>query len=431
MVSVVGPVQRKIQTFWRMSTAQRLQWLRLRRPSARHVLRVFLIVPIYGLPAFVLVLAGVRFLPIHAGWSVFGELINRPANYVRAMDVGVIPRRTVVLVAPSARVTNRALAREWGTKVKVVDNRIFATLLVPFTWLPIIGYGLRHWRHWRATGSAGQTFRGGRAQLRSETLYVEKHGDLKVLDLSHSIATAGQERMREFGLTEGDWWVTLYAREAGFHQDAENARNSDIMSYLPAAEAVVERGGWVFRIGDPTMTPLPPMDRVIDYVHTDGFSDWMDLYLAARCRFMLGTSAGPCDLPVLYGRPMVCANYVPLVTLPYTINTLVIPKLAWLVREQRFMSTSEVLALPPGVGFYDDMFVKDAVTFVDNSLAEIKAVTVEMLGLTDGSDRYSDEDDSRQRRFKELWSPEIPPELWRGRNRLGREFAREHPFVYR
>jgi putative glycosyltransferase (TIGR04372 family) len=317
-----------------------------------------------------------------------------------------------------------------SSKVEVVDNRILATLLLPFTWLPVIGYGLSHWQRWRAIGGAGQDFRGGQAHLRSEALYVEKHGDLKILDLSKTLETAGDEAMRKFGLSDGDWWVTLHVREGGYYEDTNNShRNADITSYFPAAEAIIQRGGWVVRIGDPSMRPLPPMDRVIDYVHTDAFSGWLDLYLAARCRFMLGMSSGPCTLPVLYGRPTVCTNFVPHRRLAGTKNTIVIPKFAWLEREGRYMSSIELIASPLGVAFFGDMFQKQGVTVIDNILDEITGVTLEMLGRLDGSVQYSGEDNIRQRRFEELWSPVTPPELWRGCNKLRRDFALDYPFV--
>jgi putative glycosyltransferase (TIGR04372 family) len=430
LASVVGLARRKITTFRHMSASERRGWLAFRMSIAVRTLRAVLAAPIYGLPAVVLALAGVRFLPVPGGWRAFGDLIDLPAQYVRAIDVGVIPGRTIILLSPPGSVANAALAREWSSKIKVVDGRIGTILLLPFTWLPVIGYGLSHWQHWRATGKDGQILRGGKAHLRSEALYVEKRGSLKILDLSGHLERAGDEVMRQFGLEEEDWWITLHVREGSYHQDTNNVhRNADIASYFPAAAAIVERGGWVVRIGDPSMKPLPPMDRVVDYVHTDVFSGWMDLYLAAKCHFMLGMSTGPCTLPVLYGRPMVCTNLIPLGRLAGTKNTMVIPKLAWLEREGRFMSSSDLIASSLGVAFYGDMFEKQCVTVVDNTPHEITAVTLEMLGRLDGSIQYSDMDNVRQRRFEELWSPEIPPELWRSRNRLGREFAREHPFV--
>jgi putative glycosyltransferase (TIGR04372 family) len=369
-------------------------------------------------------------MPVRKRWRVFGDLIDIPAWYVRAAASGVIGRHRRVLLAPSGKTSNRALIRQWRAHFTVIENPLSVFLLLPFAWLPGIGYGLWNWQSWRATGANGQALRGGLAQLRSEAMYVEKHGNLKTLDLSEELSNAGRAAMRKSGLADGDWWVTLHVREASYHHDVNNLhRNADIATHFAAAEAIVQRGGWVIRVGDPSMKPLPPMDRVLDYVHTDAYCDWMDLYLAARCRFALGVSSGPCTLPVLYGRPMVCTNLIPLGPLAVTKNTLVIPKLAWLNKEQRFMRTSEVLASPVGVAYFHDMFVKNGVTVVDNTPEEIQELTKEMLDGLDGAIRYASDDEQTQRRFKELWSPYVTPDLWRGCNRLGRDFARAHPFV--
>ena len=66
---------------------------------------------------------------------------------------------------------------------------------------------------------------------------------------------------------------------------------ADIGTYLPAIKTVVAHGGWVFRMGNPTMKPLPAMEHVIDYAYSDVRSDWMDVFLCSQCRFMIGTAA--------------------------------------------------------------------------------------------------------------------------------------------
>ena len=54
----------------------------------------------------------------------------------------------------------------------------------------------------------------------------------------------------------------MSARErGGYSGDWENFRNADIGNYLGAIKEITQRGGWVVRMGDPTMTKLPFLNK--------------------------------------------------------------------------------------------------------------------------------------------------------------------------
>ena len=78
--------------------------------------------------------------------------------------------------------------------------------------------------------------------------------------------------------------MVLHVREPGYRGESrenttENWRNANPLDYLKAIKAVTNAGGWVFRMGDSSMTPLPSMPQVIDYAHHEIQSDWMDVFL--------------------------------------------------------------------------------------------------------------------------------------------------------
>ena len=99
-----------------------------------------------------------------------------------------------------------------------------------------------------------------------------------------------QEAMSQMKISSRDWFVCLHVRESGYRGDSSINRNSSIENYFKAIKAISDAGGWVVRIGDATMAPLPEMDRVVDYVHTGFKSEAMDLYLISQCLFFLGTN---------------------------------------------------------------------------------------------------------------------------------------------
>lgn len=62
---------------------------------------------------------------------------------------------------------------------------------------------------------------------------------------------------------------------------------------------------------DGSMTPLPAMDRVVDYAHHPERSPELDLFLAARCRFFIGTSSGLALVATVFSRPVLYTNLHP------------------------------------------------------------------------------------------------------------------------
>ncbi|MDF1793100.1 MAG: TIGR04372 family glycosyltransferase [Thalassobaculaceae bacterium] len=117
---------------------------------------------------------------------------------------------------------------------------------------------------------------------------------------------------RQTGLSPRDRIVTLHCREKGFRADIhQRLRNVDIATYLPAIEALAARGYRVVRLGDPTMTPLPEIDGVIDYARSPLKSDALDVQLFGLAHFHIGSSSGLSQVPLLYGTPCLLLNWYP------------------------------------------------------------------------------------------------------------------------
>src|SRR5882672_7839482 len=85
---------------------------------------------------------------------------------------------------------------------------------------------------------------------------------------------------RQLGIPGSGWYACLHVRQGGFHGAWNNvweqARDATIETYTEAIRAIVERGGTVVRMGDPTMPPLRPSEGVIDYAHSDFKSENAD-----------------------------------------------------------------------------------------------------------------------------------------------------------
>jgi putative glycosyltransferase (TIGR04372 family) len=182
------------------------------------------------------------------------------------------------------------------------------------------------------------------------------------------------------GLPQHAWFACLHVREGGYHGDWQTGvhRNTSIQSYVQGIEAITEAGGYVVRLGDPTMTPLTGLDRTIDYARSPLKSELMDVYLIGACRFFVGVNSGPLDVAFLFQKPVVLTNLTNWsISYPKRPGDLAILKHVYSRSRGRFLSLQELLHEP-----FDCQCVRhiDAdYRMVDDSAEEIRDVIVEFL----------------------------------------------------
>lgn len=92
-----------------------------------------------------------------------------------------------------------------------------------------------------------------------------------------------------------------------------NYRDSDIQTFVPAMEWLAEQGAFVLRMGKKMDSPLRSIQpNIIDYAFHPEKSDFLDVWLFANCDLCITTGTGPDLISVLYGRPVLCVNYLPI-----------------------------------------------------------------------------------------------------------------------
>lgn len=131
----------------------------------------------------------------------------------------------------------------------------------------------------------------------------------------------GRKFLRKSGVSDSDWFACLHVRELGYYDDSlrMESRCASIEKYGGAIEAITSAGGWVIRVGDPTMTPVPAMPRVLDLAGYEApDAGRLMAYVTASCRFFICMQSGPLDTAMLFGRPRLITNmYSPVFGLPF------------------------------------------------------------------------------------------------------------------
>ncbi|MDB2324241.1 TIGR04372 family glycosyltransferase [Alphaproteobacteria bacterium] len=216
-----------------------------------------------------------------------------------------------------------------------------------------------------------------------------KQGRSPLISISQESKKKGWETLNKFGMSEGDWFVVLHVREGGFFNEDVVGPNSDhthrsanIANYGKAIDWIISQGGWVIRIGDPTMTKLSSRKRLIDYANSNLKSAEMDCFLLETARYLLGTNSGPMAVATSFGTPCGITNYVPIAFPVCSPHNLMLPKMLYSHREERYLTIEELMSAPIGFAnrahIYNLFCKRFGVELLENSPTEILNFTKDL-----------------------------------------------------
>ena len=222
----------------------------------------------------------------------------------------------------------------------------------------------------------------------------------------------GQDNLRVMGIPLGAPFVCLSVRDSAYLDSLQpkdwsyhNYRDSNVQNFVLAAEELGNRGYFVIRMGAKVHQVIDSNHRmVIDYATNGMRSEFMDIYLGAKCAFCISVGEGFSAIPLIFRRPNVHASMVPLGYLPTTVKDFVgITKHHIDVDEGRELTLQEIFTRGVGLCVTTADFEAQGVTLIENTPEEIRDVTVEMAERLDGTWQASKEDESLQVRFWEIY----------------------------
>jgi len=254
--------------------------------------------------------------------------------------------------------------------ISIVLERFFARRLSDRYIIPMMGQETL----WQPDGEAVEfSWDVVREYKWAEQINTPLHLELSVNQLEES--TLLRSKM---GLPKEAWFVCLHVRDGGYygdHRQAEN-RNADISNYIPAIREVTDRGGWVVRMGDPEMMPLPSMDRVIDYPFTVSKCPLMDMYLIKECSLYIGMLSGILDVAILFERPIILTNMCScMFAYPLRATDIGIFKNVYSKSKSRYISPYEWPSMT--WGGHSNFLPEEDFDYEENSAEELKDVVNE------------------------------------------------------
>jgi putative glycosyltransferase (TIGR04372 family) len=190
----------------------------------------------------------------------------------------------------------------------------------------------------------------------------------------------GERLRRSLGIPDGAKWVCLIIRDAAYLPTLTYHRHRDTKAddYIPMAVALAQRGYYVIRMGAKVAEPFRVKhSRIIDYAMSGKRTDFMDVYLGARCAFCVSNATGFDAIPITFRRPVCYVNQVPLeYMMTYHAPALCIWKHH--LKDGKRLAPAEVFALNAGQCMRADEYDALGITLEDNSPQELMDAALEM-----------------------------------------------------
>lgn len=370
----------------------------------------------------------IRFIPVN--YAVIGHLALEVDCYLKEGILGLHPQYKTILPVFRKDTANAHLLSYWKKYVYIMDNPLlFALLWGSLRRNKFLSYNMGNYLTY------GKDRAGNFMTRLYPSIQKQYYGRSHLLSLTDFDRKRGWETLCRIGVPENAWFVCVHCREKGYGyrrgREPSPLRDVTVSNYFPAIQEIVDRGGWVIRIGDPSMSPIPKMKNVIDYAHLDIKSDWMDIFLCAACKFFLGSNSGISLLANVFGVRTAIANMSGPISavLLYGQEDIGIHKLVWSIREKRYLSFEEIFSSPVANFPDEESFTANGLSVIENSPEDIKDLAIEMMESMEGRLKYTEEDERLQKRFKSLMNS---THYSTGAiSRVGRDFLRKYDYLYK
>jgi putative glycosyltransferase (TIGR04372 family) len=155
--------------------------------------------------------------------------------------------------------------------------------------------------------------------LRLDTPKLSVHGPDNALDhsgphlkFSRSELDGGRAELAKLGIDSDQPIACLIVRDGGDYAARGEVEsqgfellNFDISVFELAAKSLVSRGYQVVRMGAGSEKPFGTgITGVFDYARSPHRSEFLDIYIAARCKFAVSTQTGPDAVCLAFRRPV-------------------------------------------------------------------------------------------------------------------------------
>ena len=405
----------------RLITFIRKQIANIRTYGIRELLRKFylLIKVLVRIPIDIIALVPCIIIRLISPWIIirierittinFGDFVEHPATYYckKKLKIDLLKKKCIDLVYIHYKDTvyNRQLAKMWKKKLNFLSGYLLDPISRVNKFIP---------------GWEIHTIKNLQRQepYPLHLINLNLFNKCQILDFTTKEEIYGKKMLNKFGLKDKDKFVCLAVRDGAYQLKKISARymdwsyhdfrHTDIDKFVLAAEELTERGYYVFRMGVVVEKPFNSKNpKIIDYANSNLRSDFMDVYLGAKCSFCISTGLGFDNLPCLFGKPLVQLMQ-PLGHLyTHSEKHLLMTKHHILKKEKRRLSLSEIFSHGVGYTCETKKFEEKGIDLIDFTPEEIKDLVIEMAENLESKKKINLEDEKLQKTFRSLYASNI------------------------
>ena len=341
------------------------------------VLRLIIFFPIILVIVLVYPFYKIRIFEIET--RLIGHFSMPVEIFLCEIDQGVYNKeKGLFLWVPNKLVSNKFLLKKWREVIIIVPEFVFYPIFFFFKYFNLKCF-LIPYRHWSTH------FKNPNVIQACDVHNVLTRVGPKIILNSNEI-NRGKEYLKKQNFQENDKFICFFARDPYFHPNIKtglyknSARDSSILSQIPAMEYLSKNKYKIFRVGSVYGEKLPFINNnIIDYANSNFKSDFLDIYLLMQCEFMVSTGSGIDHVPLLNRKRILLVNYsLELQTFDNTFYPLFIPK------KYKFLSSDELI--PYSKVYEKKLYLiqnineleKMGYGLVDNSQLEILEAVIDM-----------------------------------------------------
>ena len=237
----------------------------------------------------------------------------------------------------------------------------------------------------------------------------------------------GSNFLKNLGIVNEQKFVCLHVRDSSYLAESWNYfgyskrhdwshhdyRNSDISTYVAAADALAEMGYTVFRMGAIVEKPLNSKHpRVIDYATNGMRTEFLDIFLGAHCAFCVSTGSGWDSVPQIFRRPSLYVNLLPIFPHHCVVRDLMIyPKIIQDKVTKIDLGLAEIVKRDIQTKHETHYYDSAGVEYREMSSEELVIAVTEMAARVEGTFVETPEQKQMQAKLKYIFSthPKLQP----------------------
>lgn len=288
------------------------------------------------------------------------------------------PKTTPIIWFFEKRIANQFLKKKWSKKLFILPRHILEPIYILFDKYEFFDFFLIDTS--KFSNDVKRTVKDRLKQVDIKNVLLKYKPSIK---FDHEEKNNGEHYLKKIGLHKKNFFL-FTSRSSQFHnEDFRSNRNSNLNDIIPAAKFLVSKGFGAIKIGK---NKKIDDNDIIDYGSSVYKSDFLDVYLASKCEFMITSLSGVSEFATLFRKPKLFINY-------FDVHNMTKLNLKWIILLKKFkdLNTGKLISFKEAyekkLNYIENFNELNEAGYkaIDNSELEIKKATENLLNLIENN----------------------------------------------